>query len=170
DEFYLKAKRAIPSAEYYEDFPQIENGVGMVRTFVDNFLGELQRESPIKHTAAVDIATGEAFFPIMSHMAKKACDKLGDGLKIKVHCVKNNFFGGNVNVTALLTGQDLIEGLKGKLTSERLLLCRDILRSEGDMLLDDTTPQDIEKALSTKIEFYSNDGCDLLPGIVKEVR
>ncbi|MEG0020492.1 MAG: DUF512 domain-containing protein, partial [Oscillospiraceae bacterium] len=145
DEFYLKAKRAIPSAEYYEDFPQIENGVGMVRTFVDNFLGELQRENPIKHTAAVDIATGEAFFPIMSDMAQKACDKLGEGLKIKVHCVKNNFFGGNVNVTALLTGQDLMEGLKGKLTSKRLVLCSDILRSEGDMLLDDTTPQDIEK-------------------------
>ena len=168
DEFYLKAGREIPPKEYYEDFPQIENGVGMVRTFIDNFNEELQLVAPLKEEIAVDIATGEGFYPVLKQMSDKANEQLGSSLKIKIHSVKNNFFGGNVNVTGLLTAQDIIAQLQGKLISKRLLLCSDVLRREGDLFLDDQTPRQVEKALSTNIEFYSNDGYDLLSGILQQ--
>lgn len=169
DEFYLKAKKEIPTTEYYEDFPQIENGVGMVRTFLDNFYEALEYQKPLKSVVSVDIATGGGFYPILCEAVKKAQDKLQGKLKINIHPIENRFFGGNVNVTALLTGIDLKEQLKGKLISKRLILCKDILRSEGDLLLDDTTPTELENELEATIEFYSNDGADLLSGIVKEV-
>ena len=71
------------------------------------------------------------------------------------------FFGGNVWVTGLITATDIIDQLQGKLTSDRLLLCNDMLRSEQDMFLDNKTPADIESALGVKTEFYPNDGLQL---------
>ncbi len=127
DEFYLNAGLEIPAAEYYEDFPQIENGVGMVRTFMDNFMDDMNYHQQVSKSAAVDIATGESFYPILKAMTDTAEKKYGDKVKIYVHKIKNEFFGGNVSVTGLLTGTDLVNQLKGKLKTNRLCLCNDTL-------------------------------------------
>ena len=169
DEFYLSAGYEIPQAEYYEDFPQIENGVGMVRTFMDNFADDMDYNETAERTVEVDIATGESFYPVLVSMTEKAVEKYGDKVKIYVHMVKNEFFGGNVSVTGLLTGTDLVKQLKGKLKTDRLCLCRDVLSDNADIFLDDMTVPQLEQALGTKVEFYSNDGYDLLSGILKEV-
>ena len=161
DEFYLRAELPIPPAEYYGTFPQIENGVGMVRTFMDSFAEELEYYNGLPQPVNADIVTGEAMYPVLCGIIEKAKEKAGDMLNITVHKIKNNFFGGNVWVTGLITATDIIDQLQGKLTSDRLLLCNDMLRSEQDMFLDNKTPADIEAALGVKTEFYSNDGLQM---------
>ena len=169
DEFYLNAGYDIPAVEYYEDFPQIENGVGMVRTFIDNFKDDMDYHSEVKESVAVDIATGESFYPVLCTMADMAMEKYGDKVKIYIHKIKNEFFGGNVSVTGLLTGTDLVNQLKGNLKTDRLCLCNDVLSDNADIFLDDMTVPQLEEALGTTAEFYSCDGYDLLSGILKEV-
>lgn len=169
DEFYLNAGYDIPQTEYYEEFPQIENGVGMVRTFIDNFNDDMDYNETAKEYVAVDIATGESFYPVMQEMADKAMKKYGDKVKIYIHKVKNEFFGGNVSVTGLLTGTDLVKQLKGNLKTDRLCLCKDVLSDNADIFLDDMTVPQLEEKLNTNVEFYTNDGYDLLSGILKEV-
>ena len=161
DEFYLRAELPIPQAEYYGTFPQIENGVGMVRTFMDSFSEELEYYNGLEEPVNADIVTGEAMYPVLCSVIEKAKAVAGDMLNITVHKIKNNFFGGNVWVTGLITATDIIDQLQGKLTSDRLLLCNDMLRSEQDMFLDNKTPADIEAALGVKTEFYSNDGLQM---------
>ena len=169
DEFYLNAGYEIPTAEYYEDFPQIENGVGMVRTFVDNFIDDMEYHQTAKENVAVDIATGESFYPVLCKMADMAMEKYGDKVKIYIHKIKNEFFGGNVSVTGLITGTDLVNQLKGNLKTDRLCLCDDMLSDNAEIFLDDMTIPQLEQQLGTKAEFYSCDGYDLLSGIMKEV-
>ena len=169
DEFYLNAGYDIPAAEYYEEFPQIENGVGMVRTFMDNFADDMDYHPTANENVAVDIATGESFYPVLKTMTDMAMEKYGDKVKIYVHKIKNEFFGGNVSVTGLLTGTDLVNQLKGNLKTDRLCLCNDVLSDNADIFLDDMTVPQLEEALGTTAEFYSCDGYDLLSGILKEV-
>ena len=169
DEFYLNAGYDIPGADYYEDFPQIENGVGMVRTFIDNFKDDMDYHPTAKEEVAVDIATGESFYPVLKEMADMAVNKYGGKVKIYVHNIKNECFGGNVSVTGLLTGTDLVKQLKGNLKTDRLCLCKDVLSDNADIFLDDMTVPQLEEALDTNVEFYSCDGYDLLSGIMKEV-
>ena len=158
DEFYMRAQVPLPPAEYYCDYAQLENGVGLVRNFMDNFLEEVEyAEEPYKQVKA-DMAVGEAMYPIMCQVFQKANEKLKGALDIKVHKIVNNFFGGNVWVTGLITAQDLIRQVQGKLTSDTLLLCADMLDSENEFFLDDKTPEDVEKALGVKLSFYPNDG------------
>ncbi len=161
DEFYLRAELPIPQAEYYGTFPQIENGVGMVRTFMDSFAEELEYYQGLEEPVYADIVTGEAMYPVLCDVIAQAKEVAGDMLNITVHKIKNNFFGGNVWVTGLITATDIIDQLQGKLTSTRLLLCNDMLRSEQDMFLDNKTPADIESALGVKTEFYPNDGLQM---------
>ena len=169
DEFYLNAGYDIPAAEYYEEFPQIENGVGMVRTFMDNFADDMDYHPTANENVAVDIATGESFYPVLKTMTDMAMEKYGDKVKIYVHKIRNEFFGGNVSVTGLLTGTDLVNQLKGNLKTDRLCLCNDVLSDNADIFLDDMTVPQLEEALGTTAEFYSCDGYDLLSGILKEV-
>ncbi|MEG1862521.1 MAG: DUF512 domain-containing protein [Oscillospiraceae bacterium] len=158
DEFYLRAGIEIPPAEYYGSFAQIENGVGMVRSFIDNFKEELSLAKEPTMDITGDLAVGMAMYPVMCQLIKQANEKLGGRVKIAVHGIENDFFGGNVWVTGLLTAKDLIEQLKGKLTSNKLYLCEDMLRSEKDMFLDDLLPQEVEEVLNVNIEFHQNDG------------
>ena len=95
--------------------------------------------------------------------------RYGDMVKIYIHKVKNDFFGGNVSVTGLLTGTDLVNQLKGNLKTDRLCLCRDVLSDNADIFLDDMTVPQLEDQLGANVEFYSCDGYDLLSGIMKEV-
>ena len=133
----------------------------MVRNFIDNFLEEADYAESLRQPVQADMAVGEAMYPTMCDVISKANDKLGGKLHIHVHKIVNNFFGGNVWVTGLITATDLIDQLKGKLKTDRLLLCEDMLRSEKDMFLDDMTPQDVVNRLGVTTEFYPNDGLAL---------
>ena len=166
DEFYLKAELDIPPAEYYGEFAQLENGVGMVRTLIDNFMDEIEYSDGKINPISADLITGEAMYPVLSDLIAKANEMFDNRIDVTVHCVKNNFFGGNVWITGLITVTDILDQMKGKLKTKTLLLCNDMLRSEQDMFLDNKTPKDIEDALGVKVEFYPNDGMQLAQRIL----
>ena len=162
DEFYLRAGVEVPEDAHYGDYSQLENGVGMVRYFINGFEDELEYSALNGQTINADIAVGMAMYPVMKELIEKTKQTLGEGFNVTVHGVENNFFGGNVWVTGLLTATDIIAQLKDKLTSDKLYLCEDMLRAEKDLFLDDKTPQDIENALNVTTYFYKNDGASLV--------
>ncbi len=142
DELYIEAGRELPDEDYYEGYPQIENGVGMIRSmdgeFTDelDFLDEYDLEKPRK----VSVATGAAAYDFIKSLADRLCEQVPT-LECHVYKIINDFFGHNITVAGLLTGKDLANQLKGKDLGDRLLIPRVTLRSEGDVFLDDTTPE-----------------------------
>ena len=164
DEFYVKSGTPLPPYEYWEDFTQIENGVGMLSSFEHEFetaLLDLTEDEKNAHGRTVSVATGEASYD----MIKRCCDALTEacgGLKIYVYKIKNNFFGGEVTVTGLLTGVDLYDQLKEKELGDALCLSRTMLRAEGDLFLCGETPEGLSEKLCTPLVFSENDGADFL--------
>ncbi len=142
DEIYLLAKKPIPPRRHYEDFLQLENGVGMWRMFYDKNKGRFHRMG-----GGFDLATGVLATPLMKAM----CESLTD---TTVHTIKNDFFGHSITVAGLLTGQDLINQLSGKLKTEKLLIPSEMLRAEGNVTLDGMTPSEIAKELKTEIVVF----------------
>ncbi len=163
DEFYLKAGEEIPSYEYWGEFSQIENGVGMIASFEHEFdiaLKTLSEEE--KHISKkVSVATGEAAFDMMKRISAKL-SAVCPGVELNVYSVKNLFFGGEVTVTGLLTGTDLADQLSDKFLGEELHLSCNVLRSEGDLFLCGMTPEELSNKLSIPIVFDHNDGGEFL--------
>lgn len=152
DEFLLLAGREIPSAEYYDDFLQIENGVGMLRKFTDEFNSEAEKLELNEAEKTIGIATGEAAAGTISALVESLKTKRPK-LSCTVHTIKNEFFGGNVIVSGLVTATDIIKQLKSKgLHGDKLLIPRDMLRREGDMFLDSITLDELEKSLNIVVE------------------
>lgn len=169
DEFYFTAQRPIPKAEEYEDYPQYENGVGMVRSFIDEFNEELEIAKFNKRSRNVSIATGELAYNFLPQLIEKATKKWHN-LNCKVYCVKNYFFGEHITVAGLLTGQDLISQLKGQDMGDVLYISSDMLKSGTDLFLDDYTVPIVEKELGVKITPVKNDGHEILNAILGNKR
>ena len=163
DEFYVKGGLPLPDYDYFEEFTQIENGVGMISSLEHEFqTARLTLDENDKNTEReVSVATGEASYEMM----KRCCKTLSDVCpKIKIHLyrVKNEFFGGEVTVTGLLTGADLSKQLSGQALGEELLLSRTMLRAEGDLFLCGMTPETLSEKLGVSITFTETDGADFL--------
>ncbi len=167
DEFYILAKKRVPNMAFYDDFAQIENGVGMWRKLHTEFMYALHFKKAPLHFKKFDIVTGEITAPLIKRLCAAVSFRFPQ-IKIKVHAVKNNFFGGNVNVTGLLTGTDIIEQCKGKLISKNLLLAENMLREEQDMFLDNITLDYLKKELSTDVEILPADGGKALDVILRK--
>lgn len=166
DELYLKAERPLPGTEYYEDFTQFENGIGMLSLFMEEFrqaLPDYAGRTPRPFT----LATGAAAAPSLAILLDEAAAKC-DNLKGTVVAIRNDFFGHHVSVAGLITGQDLIQQLKGHELGERVLISANMLRDGGDVFLDDYTPQQVSDALGVPIVPVEIDGADLLAKIFDE--
>jgi putative radical SAM enzyme (TIGR03279 family) len=166
DELYLKAGRALPDSEYYEDFTQFENGIGMLPLFCEEF--RLALPDYAGHTAQpFTIATGKAAGPSIAKLideAKIVCDNLhGNVVEIR-----NDFFGHGVSVAGLITGQDLVAQLRDKDLGARVLISANMLRDGGDVFLDDMTPTEVSAALGVPVVPVEIDGADLLAKIFSE--
>lgn len=163
DEFYLKAEREIPSADFYEDFPQIENGVGLWASLKSEFYSALDLEDTgdLKSDRHISLATGVAAYPLLKELSQ-AAEKKFSGLKINVYEIENEFFGENITVAGLIVGQDLIKQLSGKPLGNELLIPSVMLRHERDMFLDSMTLDEIEEKLEVKLTVCDVDGFDLL--------
>ena len=136
DEFYLKAEREIPDSEYYEDYPQIENGVGMIRSLCDEFglaLSNLD-EDLFKRERHVSIVTGVASYPMIKEQIDRLC-RFCPNIKVEIYKIINNFFGKTITVSGLLTGKDICEQLRGKPLGEQLLIPQNCLRHGEDVFL-----------------------------------
>jgi len=170
DEFYLNAGLEIPGGEYYEDYPQYENGVGMLRSFCDDFYRDFEqivgRDAP-GAPCKKSLVTGEAAYDLIKTLADDLVKKCGN-LKCEVYKIKNNFFGEEITVAGLVTGQDIIEQLtphKNNLGDE-LLIPSVMLRHERDLFLDNTSVGDIEKSLGVKVRIVENNAEDFIKNIL----
>ncbi|WP_303787982.1 DUF512 domain-containing protein [Ruminococcus flavefaciens] len=165
DEFYLIAERELPPMEAYEDFSQYENGVGMLRSLIDEFEKALEIAEWEGGDRHVSIATGYSAFGTINMLAKKAEDAFPQ-LKCDVYRIRNDFFGDTITVTGLITAQDLIAQLKGNDLGDNLLLSQAMVRRDSDVFLDDLTIDDVEKALNVEIRTTPSDGYELLDAIM----
>ena len=166
DEFYLKAGRGIPPAEFYEDFDQLENGVGLLALMKDELEGALSLEQGDKTLKRkVTVASGTSAAPFLRALLSQMRDKY-PGVFIEVVGIRNDFFGGGVNVSGLVTGGDLIAQLKGRDLGDALLIPSVMLRREGDIFLDDVSTQEAEQALAVKLTPVPNDGEALFRAIL----
>ena len=159
DEWYLKAGRPIPEPEFYEDYDQLENGVGMMRLFEDEFRAELDRPHRIYGTKQIDVVTGTMAGPLITELMDEL-HRQYPMINVKVHVVKNNFFGGNVGVAGLVTATDIIAQCEGKLESGTLGIPAVMLREEKDTFLDDVTIAQLGERLGVKVEVLPVSGDD----------
>ena len=171
DELYLKAGRPLPDEAFYEEFTQLENGVGMLR------LLETEFRSALKLADAPDgrdftIAAGVAAAPLLEKLLLLAREAFPT-LRGRVVAVENDFFGRSITVTGLVTGGDLIAQLKGRELGERLLISQNMLRRQEMDFLDDVTLEGASAALGLPIYPVECDGfalCDAMFGILPQLR
>lgn len=169
DEFYLKAGRALPDEDYYDGYPQIENGVGMITSTLTEFYDEInyiyEYLPDVTLPRTVSIATGEAAYSLIKAMALKL-EKSVDGLKVRVYKVRNDFFGDSITVAGLLTGSDLISQLEGKELGDLLLFPENALRADGDLFLDDVSPKELSARLGVTAKPGHNDGAQFIRDVL----
>lgn len=166
DEFYLLAEREIPSPEFYEDFSALEDGIGMIAYLTDDVdwkLEELDADESLCHK--VTIACGEGVFPYMKRIMSMINEKFPN-ITINTRAIKNNFFGGGVNVSGLVTGGDLIDQLRGDDLGDRLIIPSSMLRFENDLFLDDVSTDDVERELGVTLVPVNNNGNDLVEAVI----
>lgn len=166
DEFYLLAEREIPSPEFYEDFSALEDGIGMIAYLTDDVgwkLEELDADESLCHK--VTIACGEGVFPYMKRIMSMINEKFPN-ITINTRAIKNNFFGGGVNVSGLVTGGDLIDQLRDDDLGDRLIITSSMLRFENDLFLDDVSTDDVERELGVTLVPVNNNGNDLVEAVI----
>ena len=167
DEFYLKAEREIPDSEYYEDYPQIENGVGMIRSLCDEFglaLSNLD-EDLFKRKRHVSIVTGVASYPMIKEQIDRLC-RFCPNIKVEIYEIINNFFGKTITVSGLLTGKDICEQLRGKPLGEQLLIPQNCLRHGEDVFLCGMTVGEMSDILGVPVCASGSDGYELAESIL----
>jgi len=159
DEFYITGGMDFPSYEEYEDFDQLENGIGMCRLFkqqVEELLDEYKGKKPVAEE--ITLVTGVAAYNLIEELAKKIMEKLP--LKINVVKIINSFFGERITVSGLTTGKDIIDQLKGK-NFKNIIIPNNMI-NDNNVMLDDLTIEDLEKELNAEIAVCDVDGEALL--------
>ena len=155
DEFYCLSGHPLPEDIEYEDYPQIENGVGMLRMF-ETDLQYAVEDYPVAETAPrhLVIATGTSIAPFLQELCDRYAPK---GTKVTVRPIINRFFGETVTVAGLITGGDLVDQCRDVVADE-ILIVRSMIRAEGDMFLDDMTVEEVRKALPAPLHITENTG------------
>ena len=165
DEFYLLAERELPTADYYGEFNQLDNGVGVCALLKDEFMQAIEEIQSKPLSRNVTIATGEAAYGLLKELSSVAMSKFPD-LKVNVIKIINEFFGETVTVAGLITGKDFKAQLKGKNLGDALLIPAVSLRKERDRFLDDVTLEELSEYLGIQAVAVENDGYKLLEMII----
>ena len=169
DELYIKGGLPLPSDEFYEDYSQIQNGVGMItdmRTALDYELDCIEDYlGGFTAPREVSVTTGYAAYEHIRGLARAIEEKVS-GIKINVYPIKNNFFGENITVSGLLTGKDISCQLAGKALGDALLFPRVCLRAEGDLFLDDMTPEELSERLGVPCIPSGSEGGEFLSAVL----
>ena len=152
DEIYLRAGRRIPARSHYGDYPQIEDGVGMVRSFANEFtklMRRLERDgwTSVKHTSGT-IFTGTLFAPVLKKMIDKFNARFGT--RLIVEPLENSYFGGDVSVAGLLTGQDLVRA-RDRVAGEFVCIPKQMLKSDDAIMLDGMNVSEVSRALGQPV-------------------
>lgn len=160
DELYLRAGRTLPETAYYEEFRQLENGVGMLRALEGEFMQALDWMEPPQVPSPFTIATGRAAEPFLRGLLERAQQRFPT-LQGQVVGIDNDFFGRTIDVAGLLTGQDLSRQLRTLPLGERVLLPLHMLRHGETVFLDDYTVARLAQELGCRVEIVGTDGGDL---------
>ena len=164
DELYIKAGRELPPESYYEEYGQLENGVGMLRSLMTEFSQGLEDVDPAGEYLSFTDATGMAAAPFLAQLVAQAKEKC-PSLQGEVVGIRNDFFGHTIDVAGLLTAQDIIAQLKERRLGDHILLPANVLRHGGDVFLDDLTVADVEQALGRPVTVVEQDGFSLVDAI-----
>ena len=148
DELYLTAERPFPPLDAYEDLAQIENGVGLVPQFRDEAAAVLAEASPVP-LERVTLVTGESFAGELGDFAGRLAR--ASGVELVICPVVNRFFGGHVSVAGLVTGEDILGQLKELALGAGVLLPDVMFREGEELLLDDVSRLDLERALGVPV-------------------
>lgn len=167
DEFFIKAGLPFPEYEYYGEFTQLEDGVGLCALLKHEFYESLEYFPPKEYRRKVTIPTGKAAFALIRELAD-AAESRYNGLKIDVLPIENNFFGEKITVTGLLTGGDIAEQLKDRENGDAVLICETTLRYEHDCFIDDMTPDAVSERLGVPVQMVPNDGYKFLCALLGE--
>ena len=176
DEIYILAGAGIPPADEYDDYPQLENGVGMLRLMMDDYDDMYKRLSkdiktgvidPAKPDLSFSVATGLLAKPYVERVTERICS-LFPNVTANIYAVRNDFFGERITVAGLITGQDIISQLKGKDLGQTLLLPECMMKKDEEIFLDNITLSDLENALQVRVHIVKSNGLDLANFILKE--
>jgi len=183
DELYIMAGKKLPANDSYEDYPQLENGVGMMRLFITEFESALKRAekiSPVKtksdcNQTTFSIITGILAYKYLTNLLKMTAEKY-DTICCKVYPIRNDFFGDSVTVAGLVTGGDIIKQLEGKDLGEMLLVPQNMLRDTGlslsetdeDVFLDDVTISELSETLGVPVRVVKPDGAEFLKTLLEQ--
>ncbi|OHW62616.1 hypothetical protein EUAN_11810 [Andreesenia angusta] len=158
DEFYILSGVEIPDADYYEGFPQLENGIGLIRSFEDEIVSALkQKPENRSNKRRYTIATGKLAYEFMKEVAELVMSKYRC-LEIAVVEVENEFFGRDITVAGLLTGSDILKALEGKDVGDVLLVSRSMMKRDEEIFLDDITLQELGERLGVEVVPSEVDG------------
>jgi NifB/MoaA-like Fe-S oxidoreductase len=156
------------------DFPQLENGVGLLALLKDEvitLLNETENQNDVSDEVMlpairrISIATGEAAFPLIEELIDEITKKWHN-LKVNILKIRNTFFGDKITVAGLLTGKDLLEQLDGQVLGDELLIPSVSLRREGDLFLDNITLEQLSEKLKIPIISVPNSGRELIEAVL----
>lgn len=171
DEFYILAERELPEEERYDGYPQLENGVGMLRLLdtevteaLDMLSGDM-KEASEAGSEELSLATGLLAYPYLKQQIEKITARYPQK-KIHLHTIRNEFFGELITVAGLITGQDIMKQLSGKKLGGRLLLPACMFRSGEEVFLDDITRPEVQNALQVPVNIVKSSGQDLVNAIL----
>ena len=165
DEIYLMAGEPIPEEEEYDGYPQLENGVGMLRLLMEETETAICAALPDIAPQRVSIATGLLAAPTLTALMEKISEAFPE-VSGTVYPIENKFFGELITVSGLLTGQDLLAQVKDKDLGDRLLLPENMLRSGERVFLDDMTVEELEETLQTRIVIVKSSGQALVDAVL----
>lgn len=166
DELYLKARRPVPCDESYEDYSQLENGVGLIQLLETEFMASLADAEPDEGTySPFSIATGVAAAPLLEKLLMTAQEKCGN-INGRVYSIQNDFFGHTIDVAGLITGGDLTAQLTGQELGERVLIPEKMLRHGEGVFLDDMTLEEASDILGVPVIPVGPSGDELLSAML----
>ncbi len=165
DEFYVLADRNPPEADEYDGYPQLENGVGLMTSFLDEVLDALEKERDFETGPKnIGVVTGKAAYGFMQKITDMICEKF-KSISIEVFCVENKFFGESITVAGLLTARDMTDHLKGRDIGDVLMVPCVMLKADEDIFLDEVTLNEFSDELGVPVQPVYISGYDFIDKI-----
>ena len=167
DEWFILAGEEFPPVDYYEGFGQLENGVGMMRLLISEVEERLSELTGDDREKSVSIATAKLAFPTIRKLAEQVTAKY-PRMHIHVYCIENTFFGEQITISGLLTGQDIERQLKGRELGDELLLPCNVLKADEDIFLDDMSLSALSESLQVPVNIIQSEGQDFVNKIISK--
>ncbi len=162
DEFFALTKRELPRYDEYEGFPQLENGVGLMKSFEDEIIKELKKiKTPINSNNRFVLATGTLAYDFMTKIKEMIVEKF-NGLELIVIPIVNKFFGETITVSGLITGQDLVTQLKDYDNIDGIIIPRSMMKRDEEIFLDNLTIEEVSKILNIPVLASKVEGKNLI--------